>query len=125
MDERGANRNDVLAESRLGKRNDVMTGSDLRSRNDVLSFAPERCPGGPHLVAAPARVIPSRTRRSFSPEIAHDVGALAGTTGTADVIDAHVVLVAASIGAAVLTSDGEDLSRPAGHLPTAPPINPL
>ena len=61
----------------------------------------------------------------FSPGTAHDVGALAGTAGTADVIDAHVVLVAGSIEAAVLTSDREDLSRLAGHLPTAPPIIPL
>lgn len=61
----------------------------------------------------------------FSPETAHDVGALVGAAGTADVIAAHVVLVAGSIGAAVLTSDQEDLSRLACHLPTAPPINPL
>lgn len=61
----------------------------------------------------------------FPPETAHDVGALAGAAGTADVVDAHVVLVAASIGAGVLTSDRHDLARLAGHLPTAVPINSL
>lgn len=61
----------------------------------------------------------------FSPEAAHDVGALAGAAATADVVDAHVVLVAAALGAGVLTSDHDDLSRLAGHLPTAVPINRL
>lgn len=61
----------------------------------------------------------------FSSEAAHDVGALVGAAATADVIDAHVVLMAASIGAGVLTSDRDDLSRLAGLLPTVVPIHPL
>ncbi len=61
----------------------------------------------------------------FSPEAAHDVGALAGAAGMSDVVDAHVVLVAASVGAGVLTSDRDDLSRLAAHLPAPVPINSL
>ena len=48
---------------------------------------------------------------------AHDVGALAGTSGVADVVDVHVVLVAGRARASVLTSDDHDLSRVAATLP--------
>jgi hypothetical protein len=55
---------------------------------------------------------------AFSAETGHDVGALAGASGTSDVVDAHVVLVAAAAGAGVLTSDEGNLSRLAAHLPS-------
>ncbi len=45
----------------------------------------------------------------FSAVHAHEVGALLGVTGSTDVVDAHVIVVAARSGATVLTSD-------AGHL---------
>ena len=48
---------------------------------------------------------------------AHEVGALAGASGVADVVDVHVVLVASRARASVLTSDDRDLSRVAGTLP--------
>ncbi|MBW3615775.1 MAG: PIN domain nuclease, partial [Actinobacteria bacterium] len=48
---------------------------------------------------------------------AHDVGALAGASGVADVVDVHVVLVASRARASVLTSDAHDLRRVAGTLP--------
>ncbi len=48
---------------------------------------------------------------------AHEVGALAGASGMADVVDVHVVLVASRARASVLTSDDHDLSRVAGTLP--------
>ena len=51
MNERGAKRNDVMAENRFGRRNDVLALPDLPDRNDVLSFVPERCAGGPHVVS--------------------------------------------------------------------------
>lgn len=61
----------------------------------------------------------------FSVEMAHDVGALAGASGTSDVVDAHLVLVAAAAGAGVLTSDEGDLSRPAARLASPVRIVPL
>lgn len=47
---------------------------------------------------------------------AHEVGAVAGASGVADVVDVHVVLVASRARACVLTSDADDLSRVAGAL---------
>ncbi len=48
---------------------------------------------------------------------AHEVGAVAGASEVADVVDVHVVLVASRARACVLTSDASDLSRVAGALP--------
>lgn len=45
------------------------------------------------------------------------VGALAGASGVADVVDVHLVLVASRHGARVLTSDPEDLRAVAAVLP--------
>lgn len=53
---------------------------------------------------------------------AHAVGALLGGSGTSDVVDAHVVLTAASASASVLTSDPEDLRRLSDQLPVPPAI---
>ncbi len=53
----------------------------------------------------------------FLADDAHAVGALLGGSGISDVIDAHVVLTAASVSAAVLTSDPDDLRRLSDRLP--------
>lgn len=45
----------------------------------------------------------------FADEEAHHVGALLARSGTADVVDAHVVLQAAANGLTVLTSDVDDI----------------
>jgi hypothetical protein len=50
------------------------------------------------------------------------VGALLGAAGTSDVVDAHVVLVAARTGAVVLTSDVDDLSQLSEQLPLPVPL---
>ena len=47
----------------------------------------------------------------FAPDQAHAVGALLGKAGHSDVVDAHVVEVAASTDATVLTADSDDLTR--------------
>lgn len=52
----------------------------------------------------------------FTDAQAHDVGALLAAAGTADVVDAHLVVTAARIGATVLTSDPGDLTHLAVHL---------
>jgi len=58
----------------------------------------------------------------FGPDDAHPVGELLSASGTADVVDAHVVLVAAARGALVVTSDEADLRRLADHLSAPPAI---
>ena len=47
----------------------------------------------------------------FLAEVAHEVGALAGRSHSNDVIDVHVVLVAARARAAVITSDAAGILR--------------
>lgn len=49
---------------------------------------------------------------------ARAAGALCGRVGASDVIDASVVLLAAKRGDTVITTDPNDLTRLAGHLPT-------
>lgn len=46
---------------------------------------------------------------SFGDDEAHDIGALAGRSGSADVVDVHVVAIAHRRGFGVLTSDENDL----------------
>jgi len=58
----------------------------------------------------------------FAPDEGHAVGALLGAAGTSDVVDAHVVLVAARTGAVVLTSDLDDLSRLSEQVPSPVPL---
>lgn len=54
---------------------------------------------------------------AFSAEQAHQVGALIGTAGTHDVVDAHLVIVAAQTASTVLTSDVGDLRLLSSKLP--------
>jgi hypothetical protein len=54
---------------------------------------------------------------AFAPGESHGVGSLLAKDGTADVVDAHLVLTAAARSATVLTSDIEDLRHLAGRLP--------
>lgn len=55
---------------------------------------------------------------AFSPQQAGEVGELLGKAGASDVVDAHVVVVAAAAGSFVLTSDPDDLRRLSSQLPT-------
>lgn len=55
---------------------------------------------------------------AFNGDDAHAVGALLGRAGTADVVDAHVVLVASARGAVVVTTDVDDPSRLSACLST-------
>lgn len=97
-------------------RNDRRTWADHRARLEI-GLAP--------VTTAPVVSQVSRSGRQaqfrrflrgcdikpFAPNQAHEVGALLGVAGSTDVVDAHVVLVAHSYGAAVVTSDENDLSR--------------
>ena len=55
---------------------------------------------------------------AFSPDQAHEVGALLGRARTSDVVDAHLVVIAAKTASTVLTSDIDDLRSLPGQLPT-------
>jgi predicted nucleic acid-binding protein len=58
----------------------------------------------------------------FVPEEAHDIGALAGKARAADVVDVHVVAVAARHGFGVVTSDEDDLRPIIAALPRPVPL---
>lgn len=53
---------------------------------------------------------------AFAVDEAHQVGRLLGVSGTADVVDAHVVVAAVARNATVLTSDTDDLRLLSGYL---------
>lgn len=56
---------------------------------------------------------------SFRSSEAQVVGALLAKTGSADVVDAHVVVTAARLAAMVITGDPEDLRALADHVEPA------
>ncbi len=107
-------------------RSDRATWADHRARLD-LGLAP--------VTTAPVVAQVSRSARQaqlrrflrgcvvvpFEPYQAHVVGALLGKAGSSDVTDGHVVAVAASIGATVLTADLDDLTRLSACLDTPVP----
>ena len=53
---------------------------------------------------------------AFSAEQSHEVGALLADAGTADVVDAHLAIVAARGRLTVLTSDPDDVRHLSSHL---------
>ena len=55
---------------------------------------------------------------AFSPDQAHEVGALLGRARTSDVVDAHLVITAAKTASTVLTADIDYLRSLSGQLPT-------
>jgi len=59
----------------------------------------------------------------FDPQDAHPVGVLLARAGTSDVVDAHLVHVAA--GAAIVTSDPDDLRVLAEHVARPPLVRPI
>lgn len=59
---------------------------------------------------------------AFTPDDAHDVGALLAKAHTSDVVDAHVVHIAETLRASVLTADVDDLSLLAGYASADVPI---
>ncbi len=59
----------------------------------------------------------------FSTSEAHTVGTLLAQTSTSDVVDAHVVAVAA--GGTIITSDPNDIAALAAHAPQPVQIQPI
>jgi predicted nucleic acid-binding protein len=62
---------------------------------------------------AVAKMLRSKALRveAMTEDIALRIGLLLASTGTRDVVDAHVALLTRSLGAVVLTSDPDDLKR--------------
>ncbi len=52
----------------------------------------------------------------FDKSEAHAVGALLAASGTADVVDAHLVLVASPLNATIVTSDSDDIEHLAAYV---------
>ena len=58
----------------------------------------------------------------FSPDQAHVVGALLGESSTTDIVDAHLVITAATTTSTVITSDLGDIRKISNHLHTPIPV---
>ena len=103
------------------ERNDRDVWADHRARLELGLVPRTTAPVVAQVSRSPRQVQLRRLLRgcdivAFLPEESHEVGALLAKAGTADVIDAHVVLSAAGRSASVLTSDPDDLLHLAGHL---------
>ncbi|MGD9705169.1 MAG: twitching motility protein PilT [Acidimicrobiia bacterium] len=62
---------------------------------------------------------------AFDADQAHPVGAFLASAGTADVVDAHLAIVAAQTGSTVLTSDPIDMRHLSSHLASPLTIEPI
>src|SRR5690242_19411542 len=98
----------------LAERNDRSTWADHRARLE-LGVAPRTtAPVVAQVSRSPKQVQLHRLLRGcqvedFQASQANPVGALVATAGTADVVDAHLALMAGQSPAIVLTSDARDL----------------
>lgn len=68
-----------------------------------------------------ARIAQSMTVHPFAADDYAAVGHLLRRSGTRDVVDAHLAVLAARVGHGILTSDAGDFIALAGHLGTAAP----
>jgi len=104
------------------ERNDREVWADHRARLEV-GIVPVTTAPVVAQVSRSARQVPLRRLLegceivAFSSGDAHDVGALLDRASSSDVVDAHVVVVAARRRAVALTADTADLQRLADNLP--------
>lgn len=97
-------------------RNDRQAWADHRARLELDRVPTTTAPVLAQVSRSPHQVQLRRFVRgchieSFRRDQAHDVGSLLGRVGTADIVDAHVVIVAAALGSPVLTADPKGLQR--------------
>jgi len=109
------------------ERNDREVWADHRIRLEMRAVPATTAPVVAQVSRSPRQVQLRRFLRgcevmAFSPEDAHDVGALLANALTSDVVDAHVVHLADNLGASVVTADVDDLSRLAGYASGDVPI---
>lgn len=105
------------------ERNDRRTWADHRVRLE-LGFVPvTTAPVVAQVSRSPRQVQLRRLLRgcevtSFRVDQSHDVGSLLARAGTTDVVDAHLVIIAAERELTIHTSDPGDIRKLANHLPT-------
>jgi predicted nucleic acid-binding protein len=97
-------------------RNDREVWADHRLRLEVGMVPATTAPVVAQVSRSPRQAQLRRFLRGcsvvpFLADDAHSAGSLLGGSGMSDVVDAHVVLTAASASATVLTSDPDDLRR--------------
>ena len=112
------------------ERNDRGVWADHRVRLEIGAVPVTTAPVVAQVSRSPRQVQLRRFLRGcdvapFTTEEAHGVGLLLGAAGASDVVDAHVVLVAARLGTSVVTGDVDDLSVLATHADHDVPIIPL
>jgi hypothetical protein len=112
------------------ERNDRQVWADHRARLEMGVVPATTSPVVAQVSRSPRQVQLRRLLRGcnvvgFAPEQGHEVGALMGKAGTADVVDAHVVIAAAETAAMVLTSDPDDLRHLSNWLRTPVPVRAL
>ena len=112
------------------ERNDRQVWADHRARLELGVVPATTAPVIAQVSRSPRQVQLRRFLRGcnvigFAPEHSHEVGELLGRARAADVVDAHVIIVAAEAGASVLTSDPDDLRHLSSGLPTPVPVRAL
>jgi predicted nucleic acid-binding protein len=96
------------------ERGDRRTWTDHRARLELGSVPRTTAPVVAQVSRSPRQVQLRRFLRGcdvlpFATDQSHEVGRLLALSGRDDVVGAHLVLTAASIGATVLTTDPDDL----------------
>ncbi len=104
------------------ERNDRSVWADHRARLEIGIVPATTAPVVAQVSRSPRQAQLRRLLRgcaiaSFAPDQAHEVGALLARTKTSDVVDAHLVLTAASSGSTVLTSDLAEIEHLSTSLP--------
>lgn len=112
------------------ERNDREVWADHRVRLELDVLPRTTAPVLAQVSRSPRQVQLRRFLRGcqverFSPDEAHEVGALLGRAHTTDVVDAHLAIVASRNSSKVLTTDPDDLRTLSEQLPTPIPIRPI
>lgn len=105
------------------ERNDRDLWADHRARLELGLIPQTTAPVVAQVSRSPRQVQLRRMLRGcdvvgFATDDSHEVGALMGKASTADVVDAHLVVIASRRQATVLTSDVEYLRHLGDHVPT-------
>jgi predicted nucleic acid-binding protein len=104
-------------------RNDRLVWAEHRARLELGVVPTTTAPVVAQVSRSPQQVQLRRFLRgceilAFDADQAHPVGSLLAAAGTADVVDAHLAIVAARTGSIVLTADPDDLRHLSSHLPS-------